>query len=71
MLVHYRRGKLLQLRRSPALDVAVRCFGELVTNFFAPLFEATLQPEANTELAWFLEQVGIIDTVDNEDLDEG
>jgi hypothetical protein len=59
VLVHYRRGEvlqlrsslaldvavqLLQLRRSPALDVAVGSFGELVTNFFAPLFEATLQP---------------------------
>jgi AMP deaminase len=56
--VHYGRGK-------------VGSFGELVTNFFAPLFEATLQPEANTELAWFLEQVGIIDTVDNEDHEDG
>ena len=49
----------------------VQSFGDLITNFFAPLFEATLKPEEHVELAWFLEQVGIIDTVDNEDKVDG
>lgn len=45
----------------------VQSFGELVTNFFGPLFDATSSPEAHVELAWFLEHCGMIDTVDNED----
>lgn len=45
----------------------VQSFGELVTNFFGPLFDATLHPEKHPELAWFLTQCLVIDTVDNED----
>lgn len=45
----------------------VQSFGELVTNFFGPLFDATRSPEEHVELAWFLEHCGMIDTVDNED----
>eukprot|EP00931_Biecheleriopsis_adriatica_P089441 TRINITY_DN63575_c0_g1_i1.p1 TRINITY_DN63575_c0_g1~~TRINITY_DN63575_c0_g1_i1.p1 ORF type:complete len:568 (+),score=110.56 TRINITY_DN63575_c0_g1_i1:118-1821(+) len=49
----------------------VKSFGELMSNFFGPLFEATMEPEAHKELAWFLEHCGVIDTVDNEDKPDG
>lgn len=41
-------------------------FGELLKNFFGPLFEATKDPDAHPELAALISQIRCIDTVDNE-----
>jgi hypothetical protein len=44
----------------------VRSFGELLDNVFRPLFEATLDPASNPDLASFLEHVVGFDSVDDE-----
>lgn len=45
---------------------AIKTFGELLTNFFGPLFEATAAPEKHVALAKLLSQIRCFDTVDNE-----
>jgi len=41
-------------------------FKEMLTNIFGPLFDATLNPEANPEIASVLERIVGFDTVDDE-----
>ena len=49
---------------------ALANFGALLRNFFGPLFDATLAPEAHPKLAFLLSRIGCIDTVDNEALED-
>merc|ERR1712232_969387 len=42
------------------------CFGDMLRNFFGPLFEAVANPEANADVAWLLERLRMVDTVDDE-----
>jgi AMP deaminase len=49
---------------------AINNFGELLNNFFGPMFEATLHPEKHENLAKLLKQIKCIDTVDNEAQDD-
>jgi len=44
----------------------VKNFGEMLQNFFEPMFEATLHPEKHPEMALFLENLVGIDSVDDE-----
>mmetsp|Transcript_14246 Transcript_14246/g.36439 ORF Transcript_14246/g.36439 Transcript_14246/m.36439 type:complete len:1280 (+) Transcript_14246:43-3882(+) len=44
----------------------IQSFDELLKNFFTPLFDATLNPEAHPLLASFLEDVSAFDSVDKE-----
>jgi len=48
----------------------VGSFGDLLRNFWQPLFDTTLRPEDNPELAWFFPFLRIIDTVDDESTDD-
>ena len=41
-------------------------FGEILQNFFEPIFLATLEPEKNAVLASFLKCVHLFDSVDDE-----
>ena len=41
-------------------------FGQLLTNFFGPMFDATREPDKHPQLAKLLSMIGCIDTVDNE-----
>ena len=45
---------------------AVRHFGDYLNNVFGPVMEASINPEANPELAKFLEHVSGFDSVDDE-----
>ena len=45
---------------------AVANFGEMISNFFAPLFAASRDPAAHPALAALLADVRCVDTVDNE-----
>ena len=45
---------------------AVKHFGEFLNNIFSPVMEASLNPQANPELAKFLEHVSGFDSVDDE-----
>jgi AMP deaminase len=45
-------------------------FGDLLRNFFGPLFDATLRPDEHPQLAALLEHIRCIDTVDNEALQD-
>eukprot|EP01065_Artemidia_motanka_P033524 TRINITY_DN40508_c0_g1_i1.p1 TRINITY_DN40508_c0_g1~~TRINITY_DN40508_c0_g1_i1.p1 ORF type:complete len:649 (+),score=204.18 TRINITY_DN40508_c0_g1_i1:83-2029(+) len=41
-------------------------FAEWTRNIFAPLFEATLNPEDNPDVDWLLSHIGALDSVDDE-----
>ena len=45
---------------------AIKSFGEMLSNFFQPMFEATLDPEAHPNVAHVLRLVCMIDHVDDE-----
>ena len=49
----------------------VGSFGEMLSNFFEPLFLATIEPESesNVALASFLKHVYLFDSVDDEVID--
>jgi AMP deaminase len=47
---------------------AVENYGEVLQNFFQPLFEATLDPERHCKLAQFLAVLSGFDSVDDEDV---
>ena len=49
---------------------AISNFGELLNNFFGPMFEATLHPKKHENLAKLLKHIKCIDTVDNEAQDD-
>jgi len=51
--------------------MGMKNFGELLTNFFGPIFEATKEPEKHPELADLLTKIRCIDTVDNEAINDG
>ncbi|RNF22559.1 putative AMP deaminase [Trypanosoma conorhini] len=44
----------------------IASFGEMLTNLFAPLWEASVNPEAHPFLSYLLSQVSGFDSVDNE-----
>jgi AMP deaminase len=48
------------------MNGSVGSFQEMLHNIFSPLFEATLRPEANPEIATFMKRVVGLDTVDDE-----
>lgn len=43
-----------------------RCFQDMLENLFVPLFEATVRPNANPEIAEFLKHIVAFDSVDDE-----
>ena len=47
---------------------AVKNYGEVLKNFFSPLFEATLNPAANEKLDLFLSCLSGFDSVDDESI---
>ena len=49
---------------------SVQSFADQLENIFAPMFEATLHPEAHPEVARFLEHVSGFDSVDDESTHE-
>lgn len=49
---------------------AVKCFGELLRNFFQPLLNAARRPAENADVAWLLQHLRAIDTVDDESVED-